>query len=166
MLIRKVDASDDFEAIGNIYVASWQAAYRGIIEQDYLDSLNSARWAQSLSSLKYDSYVVMEDERYIGTSSIGAARDEKMPGWGEIISIYLLPEYFGRDYAAPLFEHVVEALTQAGYENIYLWALEDNLRARHFYEKHGFHANGDTALYTIGTTQLVEVRYVLGDFVP
>ena len=160
MEVRKTEPSDDFAAIGNIYVKSWQAAYRGIVPQNYLDTLSGGWWAQRLAEGRYDDYVIMENGVYVGTSSTCAARDEDMAGYGEIISIYMLPEYFGKGFAAPLIKYVENALKEKGYENIYLWALEDNARARRFYEKQGFHTNGDTTTMEISGKVLAEVRYV------
>ena len=166
MNLRKVTEHDDFDAIGDIYVRSWQTAYRGIVPQDYLDGLTSDRWAKWLndgdSGSHCDAYVVLHDGRYVGTSAIRAARDESMAGWGEIISIYLLPEYFGKGYGAPLFRRAVSALAEQGFSRIYLWVLEENTRARKFYEKQGFCPNGDTAHIEIGGKALAELRYVGG----
>lgn len=47
-----------------------------------------------------------------------------------------------------------------GYSKIYLWVLEDNQRARRFYESMGFQANGDRIVQNIGGKNLVEVRYI------
>jgi len=160
MNIRKVTKADDFDAIGNIYAQSWKITYHGIVPQDYLDDLTGARWATLLSESKYDSFLVLEDGKYIGTSSICAARDEKMPDYGEIISIYLLPEYFGQGYAEPLFNCAINALLVKGYKNIYLWVLEENVRAQKFYEKQDFHKNGDSKLINIAGKELTEIRYV------
>lgn len=160
MEIRKVKANDDFEAIGNIYSCSWKIAYRGMISQDYLNELSGNQWSSVLRDSAYDSYVIMEGEKYVGTSSICAARDEKMAGWGEIISIYLLPEYFGKGYAKQLLDCALNDLLEKGYQSIYLWVLDKNIRAQKFYEKHGFKFNGDSAAITIGGQELAEVRYI------
>ena len=160
MNIQKVTETDDFNAIGEIYAQSWKTAYQGIVPQDYLDGLAGSRWAKVLGDNKYDAYVIMEDGKYIGTSSICAARDEKMVGWGEIISIYLLPEYFGKGYAEPLFKCAINALGEKGHTNIYLWVLKGNIRAQKFYEKHGFQKNGDTSLVEIAGEELEDIRYI------
>lgn len=160
MQIRKIDRADDFEAIANIYSLSWKAAYQGIIPQDYLDALNVSRWATVLENSQHAAFLLLDDSNYIGTSSICAARDEKMKGWGEIISIYLLPEYFGNGYASPLLESSINALKEDGFLNIYLWVLEGNMRARKFYEKHGFYENGDVEQISIGGKSLKEIRYI------
>ena len=160
MEIRRVNPTDNFSAIGEIYVQSWRAAYRGIVPQDYLDGLQGARWAGFLAEGHPASFVILENEGYIGTSAVCAARDEKMTGFGEVISIYLLPEYFGKGYAEPLLCCAVNALVKEGFADIYLWVLEENARARRFYEKHGFAHNGDAASITISGKELTELRYV------
>lgn len=160
MDIAKVNKSDDFEAIGNIYAQSWKAAYREIVPQDYLDGLSGRKWSSVLENSEFDAFVVKNGDQYIGTSSICAARDAAKNGWGEIISIYLLPEYFGKGYAKPLLDHVINALKNAGYKDIYLWVLNENFHAQKFYKKHGFQPNGDTNTITIGGQELTEIRYV------
>ena len=82
-----------------------------------------------------------------------------MSGWGEIISIYLLPEYFGRGYGRLFFTHVVSELLRKGYKDIYLWVLEKNNRARRFYEKNGF-SPADSQMFTIGNEDISEIRYI------
>lgn len=160
MEVRKVTQNDDFDAIGNIYSSSWKAAYQGIVPQDYLDSLDGSHWSAALRDGEREAFVVMDGKKYAGSSSIGAARDEEMAGWGEIISIYLLPEYFGCGYAELLLECAVNALREKGYNDIYLWVLDKNIRARNFYEKHGFVMNTDHATITIGGKELAEIRYI------
>ena len=160
MEIRKVTFNDDFAAIGSIYAESWKFAYRGIVPQAYLDQLTNRRWMNALNENRYDAFILLDNGQYIGTSSICPARDKDMAGWGEIISLYLLPEYFGKGYAALLLDYVVSALQKEGFQRIYLWALEENARARRFYEKQGFRWNGDTMEAVIGGKSLTEVRYI------
>ena len=160
MNIQKITRNDDLESIGNIYAQSWKVAYSGIIPQDYLDNLTGGQWVNVLADSKYDTYVILEDGKYVGAVSVCAARDEKMANYGEIVSLYLLPEYFGQGYAKPLFDCAVNALLEKGYRNIYLWVLNENIRAQRFYEKQGFHKNGNTFFSEIAGKELTDVRYV------
>ena len=157
---RKVLPSDDFGAIARIYVHSWRAAYRDIVPQAYLDGLSEARWEENLRKSASDSYVLLLDGQYIGTSAICPARDETMEGWGEVISAYLLPEYFGKGYGKLLLGGAVAALREKGYAQIYLWVLEKNARARVFYERNGFQPTPDRMALSIGGEELAEMRYV------
>ena len=160
MDIRKVTPEDDFDAIGDIYAESWRTAYRGMVQQDYLDALTGAHWAEALRKNGRDAFVSVQDGKYIGTASVTPARDAGMDGWGELISIYLLPEYFGCGVAAPLLDYALGALRETGFADVYLWVLEGNLRARGFYEKHGFALTGDTERLEIAGDFLTAVRYI------
>lgn len=160
MEIRKTNKADDFVAIGRIYAESWRVAYKGIVPQDYLDGLSPERLSRRLIADMDGAYVLTENGEYIGTSSICAARDEAMAGWGEIMSIYFLPEYFGKGFAKPLLEFVENELEALGFKDIYLWVLEENHRARRFYEKCGFVYGGERQGITIAGAELPELRYV------
>lgn len=47
MEIRYIVPADDRMAISNIYEESWKCAYKGIISQDYLNSIPKGRWSSS-----------------------------------------------------------------------------------------------------------------------
>lgn len=144
---------------GAIYACSWQTAYKGIIPQAYLDNLSASKWTAFLQSAQQNSYLLLDKGRCIATASISPARDELKPGWGEIISLYVLPAYWGQGYGSALFSYIVAQLKQQGFAHLYLWVLEKNLRARAFYEQKGFSPNGDQETALIGGAELVEIRY-------
>lgn len=151
---------EEADAVGRIYAASWKAAYRGIVPQAYLDGLSEHRWAAHLADNTAESYVLLADGKAVGTSSICPARDGDMPGWGEIKSLYLLPEYFGKGYGRALLAFCVGRLKTAGYDRVCLWALADNVGARGFYETCGFRHDGAEKVCAIGGEDLAAVRYV------
>lgn len=66
----------------------------------------------------------------------------------------------GKGYGKILMESVVAELKRQGYENIFLWVLEENIRARHFYEQFGFTLTDDFMEDQIGGKDLREVRYI------
>ena len=144
----------------HIYANSWKVAYRGIIPDAYLDQLSLERWTPFLKDSPFAGLILKVDEAYVATASITRARDDMMKGWGEVVSIYVMPEHFGKGYGKKLFEHAIEALKEMGLEQVYLWVLEDNRQARDFYERNGFWASNDKMTLTIGGKVLTEVRYV------
>ena len=77
-------------------------------------------------------------ELLLGTASFCKSRWEEYSDYGEIVSIYFLPEYIGKGYGSLLLKRCVEELQQRGFDKMLLWVLEDNCRARSFYEKNGF----------------------------
>ena len=78
-----------------------------------------------------------------------------------MISLYLLPEYMGKGYGNRLLETAVTELRKQGYANVFLWVLEENDRARRFYERFGFSPTGDITEIELGGKALREIRYVL-----
>ena len=47
MEIRFADKNDDLLEISGIYERSWKYAYKGIIPQNYLDSIPAGRWGEA-----------------------------------------------------------------------------------------------------------------------
>jgi len=160
MEIRYIAPTDDRMAVSKIYEESWKYAYRGIIPQYYLDSIPEGRWAPGLEQQGWNTLVCVDHGKMVGTSSFCESRFERFPGWGEVISIYLLPEYMGKGYGRLLLESVASELKKLGYQDLFLWVLERNHRARHFYERFGFSPTGDFLIQTIGGKDLREVRYM------
>ncbi len=148
--------SNDIEEVRKIYISGWQNAFKGIVPQDYLDHLNLDNWAPPLNG----AYVLTDGKNILGTSSISPARDAAFEGYGEIISIYILPELIGLGYGHILFEAVKKILLESGYKKICLSVFEENLRARNFYEKHQFSWNKERITLNVGGKDLIELRYI------
>lgn len=69
------------------------------------------------------------------------------------------PEYMGKGYGKKLIKAVIEELMKLGYRDILLWVLEDNKRARVFYEKAGFTFGNCFLDDNIGGKKLREALY-------
>ncbi len=160
MEIRLLAPDDDQSAVSRIYEESWKFAYRGIIPQDYLDAIQPGRWSLAAEKPGMRSLVVLENGVMAGTSSVCASRFPEREGWGEIVSIYLLPEYLGLGLGKALLNAAVGELRGMGFSDIFLWVLEENLRARRFYEKNGFELSERTMESEIGGKKLREVQYI------
>lgn len=160
MKIRKVNQTDSRYEISNIYEQSWKYAYKGIIPQEYLDSIPSGQWCGAIDNPDRHTLIMLDGDKIIGTSSYCKSRFDDYKDWGEIISIYFLPEYMGNGYSKQLLEKAVEELKAMGFETIFLWVLEDNYRARNFYERFGFKYSGKYLENNIGGKQLRELQYV------
>ena len=159
MEIRHLNVSDDRFAISDIYEKSWKFAYRDIIPKTYLERIPKGQWVSGLDSGKVQTIVMVEDGQFIGTSSYCGSRSPEFDGFGEIVSIYLLPEFMGRGYGKKLLDAVIQELIKLGYDDIFLWVLEDNIRARKFYEKSGFLLSKYYIDDNIGGKELREIQY-------
>jgi GNAT superfamily N-acetyltransferase len=61
-----------------------------------------------------------------------------------IDGLYVVPEAWGTGVSGELHGVAIEALRNAGVERAQLWVLEHNRRARRFYERRGWLADGST----------------------
>jgi len=163
MQIRKATL-DDVNNISRIHALSWKSAYKGIIPQSYLDELREDFWVPAFTTWINENVLtaqlIFENGSPVGCVAYGKSRDNSLPDWGEIVSIYLLPEYFGKGYGAKLLETALLDLKKAGYYNIYLWVLKENQRARRFYEKNKFQCSNDKCTIEIMGQKLTELRYI------
>lgn len=160
MEIRYINQSDDLLEISNIYENSWKYAYKGIIPQDYLDSIPTGRWVSGIDKFRMNNLVMIENGHIIGTASISKSRWQQYSDYGEIISIYFLPAYMGKGHGQHLLKKCIDELYMRGYNEILLWVLEDNQRARRFYEKNGFILSDEEMLSNIGGKDLKEIMYI------
>lgn len=161
MEIRKCLETDASRA-SEIYALSWKTAYQGIVPQTYLDELPLDQWTPFLKESSNIDFVLLDGGKYIGVSSVSEAGDKnkKMCGWGEIVSIYILPKHFGMGYGKKLFSYMIDYLKQHGYDKIYLWVFRENKRARAFYEHNGFSPTEDISNINIEGKEIVEIKYV------
>lgn len=159
MEIRYVLPSDNLREISNVYERSWKYAYKNIIPQSYLDSIPVGCWADNINRNDRKNIVMVDNDIIIGTSAFGKSRWENFNNYGEIISIYLLPEYTRKGYGKDLLDWSVKELKESGFSEVLLWVLEDNRRAREFYEKYGFTFSGECREDNIGGKELWEVMY-------
>ena len=148
------------EAAGQIHALAWKAGYQGILPQSYLDALSPQLWISRMKQAVYQDFLLKDHGHYVAASSLSPARDKNMSGWGEIVSLYVLPEHIRKGYGSALLSYGIGQLQAQGLNNIYLWVLEENHRARAFYEAMGFVPNGDRAALPIGGAEWYEIRYV------
>jgi GNAT superfamily N-acetyltransferase len=159
---------DDASAIASINVRAWQAAFRGLVDQAYLDSLvaedRAVQWSQWMRDRPetVHIWVVEEQRRVVGYASVGPSRDEDAdPSTGELYAIYLEPSLVGTGRGRELLRHAEEDLRAQGYRNAILWTLPGNGRARRVYEAAGWQADGAEKVGLFDGVPIEEVRYRL-----
>jgi GNAT superfamily N-acetyltransferase len=146
----------DADAITDVQVASWRAGYAHVFPQSvlYADDFDSSRrtfWKSWRFGAGHRVAVVTEQpddrERVIGFCSYGPERERArgFTGRGEVWAFYVHPDRWGRGAAIELMEHVEDRLRAEGFVTAVLWVLDDNPRARRFYERQGWVATGIAA---------------------
>ena len=110
MQIRKLRPGDDLFAVSRVYEESWREAYRGLLPQEYLNSIPLGKWVPYLEQAGRESLLLLKGEKIVGTASCCASRTPELAGWGEIVSLYLLPEYWGNGWGKALLSAAVKQL--------------------------------------------------------
>lgn len=161
MEIRRMTESD-LREVDELYVAAWKAGYKGLLPQDFLDGLTSKIVDRSPKSYFFDegSFVILDGERIAAHCHARLAAEPKMRGWGEIHTMYALPQFWGKGHAGELLNYAANWLCECGFDDVYLYVLEGNERAERFYTKHGFRANGDTIQCEVGGKTVTDKRMV------
>ncbi|MGI8696636.1 MAG: GNAT family N-acetyltransferase [Mycobacteriales bacterium] len=163
----------DVHAVARVRTLSWQAAYAGIVTQPALDAMDpevtAARWGERGFAQAGPTVDVADGDAgevlgFVMTGAYRAEQDDPIepagpPGAGEVWAIYVLPECLSTGVGRALLDSGLARLAEQHLDPVLLWVLRDNRRARRFYQRAGFAADGATHEYEIGGAVLPEVRY-------
>jgi GNAT superfamily N-acetyltransferase len=109
------------------------------------------RWAEALADpAKRVLLAVVEDE----PAGAACVSEEWLEG------LYVVPERWGTGLADALHGQALELVRALGSTRCHLWVLEDNARARRFYERRGWRENGETRVVPFPPNPL-DVGYTL-----
>lgn len=128
----------DIDQIAKIIVEGWKNAYKGIIDQDYLDKLDYKERAERIKT-KYQKQkaIVYEENNIIkGYCRFGENRDEEKE-YGEIYALYIKYDERQKGIGKKLVQNALKILNENSYKEVVIWCLKDNTQARKFYEKIG-----------------------------
>lgn len=149
----------DAPAIARVHVASWNAAYRGVIADAALDALTEERlapeWRGAIEGDEAEVAVVEVDGVVAGYSRYGPAKDDDLDPatTAEIYGFYLHPDAWGRGAGRALMDHVKADLGGRGYGDACLWVVQVNERAQGFYRALGFAPDGRDDKLCIGAPE-------------
>lgn len=154
--------SEDYMSFGYVYCYAWKDGYKNILPEKYLDSLtveNSAPKPDRI--IGSNNFVAEENGKIVGVTGFGESRDKDLENLGELRTIYVLSEFWGKGVSSQLFFAVYSELKKRSYNGFYLWVLKDNYRARKFYEKMGMHLVEEERVITIGGKEFIESKYII-----
>jgi len=153
------------EDLGYVHATAWNHAYRGIVPDEYLNKYfipekRAEKFRKVLPSTDNEYYIAYFDGKPMGMVVLGkSGDDDAKENAGEVSAIYLLSGYWGKGYGKKLMDFAVNRLKEFGCSTVTLWVLEENKRARTFYEKYGYVFDGTKKELNLGKP-LVEMRYV------
>jgi ribosomal protein S18 acetylase RimI-like enzyme len=189
MVVIRSASTADAPQIAAVMRDSWFAAYEGIIARQLIDQATTpdggARVRQSFRTRPWQRMIaaVARHPRpaagadaaagIVGYASFGPERDVLDTSWphprtaagaegrvAELYALYVRPAWWSTGTGRALMDQVLTRVSAAGYRYITLWVLEDNARARRFYEQAGFAP--DDARHLLGDFGVTEIRYQRG----
>jgi GNAT superfamily N-acetyltransferase len=169
MTIRVRDATPrDGAAMGAVQVAAWRAAYAGVMTDDYLAGLDldafGDHWVRAATEGAGPGRALLVAELDGQVVAIGAtgefrARATDDDPTGELWMLNAHPDAFGTGASGALHAEALRRLAGAGHHVAVLWVVRENPRARRFYEREGWVADGHETVADLGGVDVVELRY-------
>ncbi len=151
---------DDCREIAEVHVETWRAAYKHVFPAKVLEGLSvderEGRWRRTIEDESAIVWVARMRGRVIGFASVGPSRTEE--GAGELYAIYVLPEAWGSGAAHELMAAAKAWFASESYSTAMLWVLADNPRARRFYEREGWTAEG-MRVEAVSSVEIEEALY-------
>jgi ribosomal protein S18 acetylase RimI-like enzyme len=154
---------DDAPVIAEVHVRTWQDAYEHVFGAERLASVTVdarlAQWERILAAGQSDVFVAAADG-IVGFVSTGDSRDADAEA--ELFAIYVLPDAWGSGAGSALMRAGIEAMRLRASGDAVLWVLDDNPRARRFYEREGWTLDGERKEDEYLGLRVAEVRYRIG----
>lgn len=163
VIVRKVKLNDLRDVV-NIQVSGWQTAYRGIVDDNYLDNMNVEEKLDKRKRDYLDSGFIVAE---INGEVVGFCRfiDSNIYSSDisiadcELMALYVKPDRKRNGIGKKLIEYVKEYFKSIGKTKMVLWCLKDNEPSKIFYEKMGGKIIRERPI-TIGNKEYAEVCFL------
>lgn len=159
----------DAAEIANVHLNAWREAYKGQLDQDFLDDMpltfkrRKQNWEEHLATQVDNVFVAEGKHGIIGFISIKTpGRDDDMKDWAEVGAIYLLEKLKGQRIGLHLLKAGFEAMKRRGFTKAYCWMLKGNATGR-FYESTGAKLNGKEKIGPVNGKDEIDVMYAWDD---
>lgn len=157
----------DAQAIAEINVRGWQASFRGIFPDGFLDNLDPQDrepWVSDVLStgFPYHAVVAVEGEETVGFVLLGPPMDPELNASEihELYSLYIEPKRIGTGLGRLLMDEALRYLRGGAWASAVLWAPREARRTCRFYERAGWYPDGVEKTEEIPTgNPVVQVRY-------
>ncbi|SCF96236.1 L-amino acid N-acyltransferase YncA [Streptomyces sp. DconLS] len=157
---------EDIHGVSTVRVKGWQAAYAGMVPQDYLDALTVTEDARRRRDMfeRADgtvlNLVAEENGTVVGWAALGPSReDDRRPQDGELLALYTAPDRLGTGIGKALMRQTLIDARERSFRRLVLWVLAANTSARRFYEHAGFLPDGASTDWPVNGALVPEVRY-------
>ncbi len=163
MFLRPAEPRDAI-GVARVHVRAWQAGYRNLLPDVYLDGLrpeDRAPWYNfgSPDPRQPATIVAADGDTIHGFATTAPARDPDARSAGEVRALYVDPERWGRGIGSALISAARARLLDLGFRSAVLWVMAGNSRAARFYEADGWRPDGSHRTQSVWDAIADEVRY-------
>ena len=155
----------DAKAIADIHVATWQAAYKDLMPEEYLAKISVekrlAYWKEAIEFSEPQLLVATDGEEIVGFVGFDRSRDAGTTSTvGEVWAMYVSPAHWGKGAGLALWDGAREGLKEEGCTQVTLWVMLRNERAMRFFEQAAGFKREMPSLKTVpfGSARLEEIR--------
>ena len=154
--VRQMETPEEIEGKSLVHWQTWREAYDDLLPAEFQETMTLERCRFFSQKYPENTLIAMDGMKVVGFISYGNFRDKTIQS-GEIIALYVLKDYYGKDIAQKLMKEALTTLEQ--FYEIFLWVLKENKRAITFYQKMGFTVDGQEKILNLGKT-ITEIRMV------
>ena len=142
-LIIREATEDDILEVAKLHVDSWNDAYKGIIAQDYLDSMKN-NLEKRITRMKDEfnlrkMIVATINNEIVGFSEFVLSNDfsKDLDIDCELCGLYVKSAYLKTGIGTKLFNYVKELFISNNKKTMGLWCLKENKKTIKFYKNKG-----------------------------
>lgn len=133
---------EDIPEIGALITSCWQSSYKDIIDERYLNSLNTKDRinfiSEALISGSFLSDCAQLEKEVIGVSLYRSASVKNLAGYGELSCLYVKKDFQDNGIGEKLLKISENYMRSIGLNYVILNVLATNIQAVEFYRKRGF----------------------------
>lgn len=124
---------DNVEYYARVNALSWKQSYKGIVNDDFLELINTEPEIQkAISNLKEglnDSsrrFLLKYNNEYVGVLRVRKTKYDNCSQCGELGALYLLDSVKGKGFGKVLFNKAINELKNMGYNKMIIGCLSEN----------------------------------------
>lgn len=162
IILRNIE-KEDIPAIVDIQISGWQTAYKGIVDDLFLNAMNrEERIKQRFQDYNQGGFIVAKLNtqivgycRYVNSNTLSPETPEADC---ELSALYVKPNLKSNGIGTKMFQYVINEFKTQNKTKMIIWCLKDNYPSRNFYEKMGGKIIKERPI-TIGNKDYVEVGF-------
>ena len=163
IILRNIE-KEDIPAIVDIQISGWQTAYKGIVDDLFLNAMNrEERIKQRFQDYNQGGFIVAKLNtqivgycRYVNSNTLSPETPEADC---ELSALYVKPNLKSNGIGTKMFQFVINEFKTQNKTKMIIWCLKDNYPSRNFYEKMGGKIIKERPI-TIGNKDYEEVGFL------